>query len=215
MVKQINTLHTKGFTRRSKVTKILGISISSLLPDIERLFASSDIAFLSIHFPFSNQANMPWIRDARVFRLEKAEKSARQPSAESIRELIRDASGRRAYSPDCCVLRAPRLVSIFFLRRFSRETSSHSDKFPREDAPLCGPARMGRLRVVSQTRFPRGLESREKLPMDRLSALKTRWMRCCLNLADEKSSRRCDVSLLKADKFLWLENITRWIDEGL
>lgn len=152
---------------------------------------------------------MPWIRDVRVFRLEKAEKSARQPGAESIRELIRDASGRRAYSPDCCVLRAPRLVSIFFLRRFSREMSSRRDKFPREDAPLCGPARMGRLRVVSQTRFPRGLESREKLSMDRLSALKTRWMRCCLNLADEKSSRRCDVPFLKADKFLWLENITR------
>lgn len=130
MVKQINTLHTKGFTRRSKVTKILGISISSLLPDIERLFASSDIAFLSIHFPFSNQANMPWIRDARVFRLEKAEKSARQPSAESIQELIRDASGRRAYSPDCCVLRAPRLVSIFFLRLLSSFFAFHGKRRP-------------------------------------------------------------------------------------
>ena len=106
---------------------------------------------------------------------------ARQPGAESIRELIRERRFWKASLFTRLPWRSSAPPSFYLLSStlFTEETSSSSssrrDKFPHEDAPLCGTARTDPPPPTSTARrLPRGFESREKLPMNRLNAFTDR-----------------------------------------
>lgn len=149
-----------------KGKKILRISL--LLPTSwsQASFATvtyhpSYIAFLSVHFSFGKRENIPWIEESSVREsFDRRKPRNRWPGAKSIWELIRDDCGRRGAIHEIAGSFVHSLVSILFLRRFSpSSSSSRRDKFPREDAPLC--------RLALSHPSLRGLESCEKLPIDR------------------------------------------------